>query len=84
MGKLFLGLVTATNKTTGARSDKLAMIAGCSRANFGCRVAMSKSARYVPANCFLVIAPWMIVWMANNQSDAEFLFVPLWPNTSLS
>jgi len=66
MGALFLGFAMATNKTTGARSNMLATIAGFSRANFMFRVAMEKSAPYAAANYFLVIAPSMIVQTAHS------------------
>jgi len=40
--------------------------AGFSRANFTFRVAMEKSAPHAAANCFLVIAPSMIVQTAHS------------------
>jgi hypothetical protein len=54
MGKLLLASVTATNKTAGARSDKLAMILVCSRANFTCQVAMSKRAPWPSPLAFAI------------------------------
>lgn len=71
-GKLFPAFVAATNKTTGVRSNVLAMIAGFSKANFTCQVATSNNAQYVEANCSLVTALSMIERIANDQNDAEF------------
>ena len=59
--------VTATNKTTGVRSNVLAMIAGFSKANFTCRVATSNNAQYVEANCSLVTVLSMIERIADSE-----------------